>query len=461
MTDDPAPRDDRSAGDGATADRSARTWTPGELHEAINGLLEHVFGEVVWIEGELVDLKRSRAGHAYFRLLDADGDRPDSRPSLSVTLFDSARRSVNSYLHSQGDPIRMSDGIRVRVGGRLATYPARSTVQLVMDRIDPAFTLGLLGRERARILATLKEEGLIGRNRETPLPLVPLRVGLVTSIGSAAHADALDELSGSGIGFHVLTFDARTQGTDAPESIVRAIGTAPSSGVEVILLVRGGGAVTDLAAFDDETVARAIAACPVPVITGIGHELDSTVADAVAHTTHKTPTAAAASIVEAVRAAGRRFEDHWAAVRSGVEGRMVRADDRLARVGHRAGTAAAHRLERRRDAVDNAARAVATATRRRLRSLDDDLRSLAVRPAPAAVRVLGRAGDQLTVLAARSAANDPHAALRRGWSITRTVEGPLVRSVGDVDVGTELVTTTADGTIRSRVLDREGGSHDG
>ncbi len=237
----------------------------------------------------------------------------------------------------------MNDGIRVRIGGRLATYPARSSVQLVMDRIDPAFTLGLLGQERVRLLAALEEEGLLRRNGAVALPLVPLHVGLVTSTGSAAHADALHELESSGVGFRVSTFDARTQGADAPSSVVAALRTAAAYRVDVVLLVRGGGAATDLVAFDHEDVARAIAACPVAVFTGIGHETDRSVADEVAHTAHKTPTAAAGAVVRTVHDAERRVVDAWAAVRSGVGGRLVRAEHRLARVAHRTGTAALHR----------------------------------------------------------------------------------------------------------------------
>lgn len=439
-------------------DPATRTWTPGELHETLNGLLEHVFGQVVWIEGELVDLNRSPLGHVYFRLVDAEGDRPDNRPSLSVTLFDSDRRSVNRFLRSQGDPIRMSDGIRVRVGGRLATYPARSTVQLVMDRIDPAFTLGLLGQERVRLLAALAADDLLDRNATAPLTPVPLHVGLVTSTGSAAHADALHELEGSGFGLRVSVLDARTQGTDAPDSIVSALRTAPSIGVEVILLVRGGGAATDLAAFDHESVARAIADCPVPVITGIGHEIDTTVADAVAHSTHKTPTAAAASVVDALRSAERRVADDWATVRSGIDGRLVRAGDHLGRVGHRAGTAALHRLDRQGDSLGHFGRRIATSAPRRIRDAAEQLDSLAVRPGPAALRTVERATDRLAVLAARTSAHDPVAAMRRGFTVTRRGDGRLVRSAADAAVDEVIETTTAHGTIRSRVIADEAGS---
>lgn len=436
----------------------ARTWTPGELHEAIDGLLEHVFGPVVWVEGELADLSRSSRGHVYFRLVEADGDRPDRRPSLSVTLFDSERRSVNRFLRAEGDPIRMADGIRVRIGGRLTTYASRSTIQLVMDRIDPAFTLGLIGQERIRLLAALGAEGLLERNASLPFPPVPLHVGVVTSIGSAAHADAVDELRRSGLGFRVSVFDARTQGLDAVTSVVSAVRSAAMVGVDLVLVVRGGGATTDLVAFDDESVARAIATCPVPVVTGIGHEVDSTVADAVAHTAHKTPTAAAAAAVDAVRTAERRIDGDWNAVCDGATACTARAQDRLARVGHRTGAAATSRLDRRRGVVDAHGARTGAAARGHLRVATTTLAALADRRRPAADRILERSGDRLSVLAARSSAHDPALALRRGWSVTRTADGRLIRSTVDADPDEEIVTTLTDGTVRSRVLGDAGGS---
>ncbi|UDY38073.1 exodeoxyribonuclease VII large subunit [Dermatobacter hominis] len=443
------------------------------MHEALNGLLTHVFGEVVWVEGELTDISRSKAGHVYFRLVDPDDERGDAnRASLSVTLFDSQRQLVNRFLRSQGDPIRMNDGIRVRIGGRLATYPARSTLQLVMDRIDPAFTLGLLGQERVRLLAALDEEGLLRQNAAVAVPVVPLHVGLVTSVGSAAHADALHELESSGVGFRVSTFDARTQGADAPASVVAALRTAAAHRVDVVLIVRGGGAATDLVAFDHEQVARAIAGAPVAVFTGIGHETDRTVADEVAHTAHKTPTAAAGALVRAVRDAERRVVDDWAAVRAGVAGRLVRAEHRLARVGHRAGATAVHRLDRRMDALDRDVQRVTAGARRRLAVAEAAVAAVGTRAEPSAARIVERASSRLDVLAANVAAADPARALRRGWSVTHTADGRLVRSPADVVAGDELVTRVAGGAVRSVVVDgdrsgaaagrdREGGSSGG
>ena len=222
--------------------------------------------------------------------------------------------SVNLALTRAGGGVRMTDGTEVRIRGRLDWYAPRGQLQLRMTAIDPAYTLGQLELLRAQLLQRLEAEGLLRANAAHPLPLVPLRVGVVTSSGSAAEADFVDELRRSGFAFDVRRVDARVQGPDAAYDIVSGIERAVADGAEVIALVRGGGARTDLAAFDDERIARAIATCPVPVLTGIGHEVDRSVADDVAHTAHKTPTACAHALVLRVRAFVDAIDGRWLAI---------------------------------------------------------------------------------------------------------------------------------------------------
>ena len=406
------------------------------------------------MEGELANISRSKAGHVYFDLIDADHQGPDAtRPSLAVALFNTDRQRVNQFLADQGGAVRMTNGIRVRIAGRLRTYPARSSMQLVMDRIDPAFTLGLLGQERIKLLATLTEEGILRANAERPVPALPLHVALITSGGSAAHADALDELQRSGFGFRVSFLDARTQGSEAEASIVAALRTAAMLRADVVALVRGGGAATDLAAFDSELLARTIAGLDIPVITGIGHEVDRSVADEVAHTAHKTPTAAAAALVGAVRDARLWVHDGWVSVQSASRGRLVRADQQLGRLGLRTGGAAVRRLDRHRSTLDAHVQRTRRASHRVTAAERVRVDHLSRRIGPAGDRVLERTGERLATLSVRAAVHDPSVAMARGWSITRRADGTVVRSIDDVADGDELRTTLADGTVHSTVHD--------
>ncbi|MCU1498197.1 MAG: xseA, partial [Acidimicrobiales bacterium] len=307
------------------------TLTVGELAARIARLTASAFPGDLWVEGQIRNLSRSANGHAYFDLAEptAAGEQP--RAQVSVTLLAPERKLVNAQLKRVGGAVRMDDGIEVRIQGRLRWYAPRGTLQLKMHGIDPAFTLGRLQADRDRILAGLLADGLLDANRARPLTLVPLRVGLVTSVGSAAHADVLAEFAASGLGFTIRTVDARTQGPDSARSVVHGLHRLAGDGVDVILLVRGGGARTDLAGFDTDLIARAVAAMPVPVFTGIGHEVDRSIADDVAHSAHKTPTAAAAAVIALVRAFLDRVDERWDQARRAAGASAAVADARLDR----------------------------------------------------------------------------------------------------------------------------------
>ncbi len=432
----------------APTDPSA-TWSVSQLSEAIGERLRSAFPSDVWVRGEIHDLSRPRSGHVYFSLVDEDGGA-----TLAVMLSATDKVRVNRLLLKAGGRVRMSDGTDVRIRGRLDWYGPRGQLQLRMASIDPAFTLGQLAAARAELLDRLRAEGLLDANRRIPMPVLPLRVGVVTSAGSAAEADLLDELDRSGYAFRIQVADVRVQGPDAPGSVAGAITWFASRAVDVVVVVRGGGATTDLAAFDHELVARAIAASPHPVITGVGHEVDRAVADEVAHVAAKTPTAAAQHLVSVVAIAHRRAEDAYAAVRRSAERCVRLSDQHLDRLSARAGTAAVAATRAELARVDGWAGRLGPLVGRRLdretARVDDRARRLRV----GAGRRVTDAHGKLDVLVTRVALGDPRRALARGWSITRREDGSIVRSVSDVSVGATLHTVLADGTISS-VVDGE------
>ena len=429
------------------------TLTVGELAARISRLTASAFPGDLWVEGQIRNLSRSANGHAYFNLAEPTAAGEVPRAQISVTLLAPERKNVNDQLKRAGGAVRMDDGIEVRIQGRLQWYAPRGTLQLKMHGIDPAFTLGRLQADRDRILANLAAEGLLDANRGRILTLVPLRIGLITSVGSAAHADVLAELEGSGIGFTVRGIDARTQGADCGPSVVRALHRLAADGVDLILLVRGGGARTDLAGFDTDVIARAIAAMPVPVFTGIGHEVDRSIADDVAHSSHKTPTAAAAAIVNRVRAFLDRVDEHWvAAQRAAVSSASV-ADARLDRRASRVGGAATRTLERHTERLEVAAMRTGRGAGRVLDRAAIHLDSQADAVVNRSGRGLIRAGRVIDGLTARVRAQDPQLALSRGWTITTTTDGRTVGSLRRLALGAELVTRFADGIATSTVTE--------
>ncbi len=412
------------------------TFTVAELSAGITRALTRAYPDDVWVRGEIRNLNRAPSGHVYFSLIDpAEGPEPAAQ--LPVTLFAADKDAVNRVLIRSG-ALRMTDGVEVRIRGRVTHYAARGVVQLRMTWIDTDYTIGRLAADRERLLRSLAAEGLLERNAAVPFPLVPLQIGLLTSAGSAAEADFLEILRSSGYGFRVLVADTRVQGPDAPASLQAGLAALADEAPDVIAVVRGGGAATDLAAFDDEGVARAIATVPLPVLAGIGHEIDTTVADRVAGRSLPTPTACASALVDRVGAFLRTVD--------ALEGRVAGA----------AGSA----VRRHRTRLDDAGRRLAGAAAAAVRVERTLAATRQRRLTRETERTVARARRRVDTAASRVLASDPQRLLAQGWSITRDHSGALVRSTGDVAPGAELWTLVADGSIGSTVTETgEGGRH--
>jgi exodeoxyribonuclease VII large subunit len=452
------------------------TLSVAEVSRLLVAAVEDAFPVSVWVRGQIRDLDRSRTGTVYFSLVDAveSGRSPDAR--VRVVLFPTDKARVNRLLVTHGAG-RMDDGVEVRVRGRLGYHPGSGTASLRMTGIDPEYTLGRLAADRDRLIRALAAEGVLDRNRSLPLPLVPLRVAVVTSARSAAAADLRSELRRSGFAWDLVVVDVAVQGAAAVASISAGVATAIRSRPDVVALVRGGGARTDLAPFDAEQVARAIAASPVPVFTGIGHEVDESVADRVAHTSFKTPTACAAGLVALVAAYAGRVDALWEQVAATATGSIERAARRLTDGGRRLQSAVRVTLTVADGTLSTARRRMARAAAASLRRQDarvaaavramalaevhvarrhGDLDLLAARLTRGSRVVVAQHGTRLDGISARVRAMDPVRLLERGWSVTRDEDGAVVRSATAVHQGDLLTTTLADGTVVSRVEEASG-----
>jgi len=407
-----------------------RTLTVSQLGELVKTALSQVTPYGVWVEGEISGISTSRNGHAYFDLVEpaeSSGARPVA--SIPVVLWRDTRERVNRLLQRHGDPIGMTNGVQVRIQGSLDFYPPSGRLQFRMSAIDPTYTLGKLAAQRDVLLAKLTVEGVLRANAACLVPLVPLRIALVTSLGSAAHGDMSKVFERSGLAFRIIEIDAAVQGRGSEIEVAGAIHTAIAAEVDLIVVARGGGSRTDLASFDHEFIARAIIESPIPVVTGIGHKLDRSVADEVAHTACITPTAAAQHVVSIVTAWLTLLDETQVGVvnLAGValersEAALVATVDQLSRNARHAGEIAQTQL------VQASAR-VAIARRHALRDAE----------------------RRLDAAHARTRALDPARALARGWSITRRADGSLLRSTGDANVDDVLVTLVVDGTLTSTI----------
>jgi exodeoxyribonuclease VII large subunit len=426
------------------------THSVAELNARILDALADTFPDQVWVQGEIHSYSTSARGHTYFNLVEPGQLGTPSAATVSVVLFGGNRRAVDHLLRKAGG-LALAEGLQVRIRGEVTFYPPQGRVQLRMTSIDPRHTLGSLALDRDRLLRTLRDEGLFDRNRSLPLSPVPLRVGLITSDGSAAAHDILHELEHSGHGFRVSLIDTRVQGATAVDDIVAALRTASRLDLDVVALVRGGGARGDLVAFDHEAVARAIASSTVPVITGIGHETDESVADLVAFRSLKTPTACAGFLCDAVGAYRQRCDQLWRtlAVRS-ID--VLDGHERHVRgVGARVASGARSTLDVGSARLDTMRLSMAREPERVLDRSARHLDTLVTSVGRDVRRSLERADHHLDATERHLGALDPARVLARGWSITRTAQGDLVRSVSDAPAGSRLLTRVADGTISSTV----------
>jgi exodeoxyribonuclease VII large subunit len=391
---------------------------------------------VSWVAGEVSNFSRAASGHWYFSL-------KDSAAQVDCVMF------RNRVMLLDWTP---KEGQRVEARARVTLYEPRGRFQLNVEALRPG-GLGALYERFLELRARLDAEGLFAPESKRPIPVFPRRVGVVTSLAAAALRDVLSTLARRDPSIDVLVYPTAVQGQGAAAEIAGALRRASARGeCEVLLLVRGGGSIEDLWAFNEEPVARAIRASAVPVISGVGHETDVTIADLTADARAATPTAAAEAVstsredllqrlVELVgrlsRETDRRLE-YGAQTLDSLARRLIHPAARLS--AHRAlltqwlarlSAAAARRLGEATEALRDGPQRIAVAMRRRL---DADRARLA------------RLEVALTAL-------DPSAVLARGYSITRDVEGRILADATGVRAGDLISTMLSHGEIRSTVRD--------
>jgi len=405
------------------------TWSVGDLCQAIRDTFSAVFPEEIWVEGEIVGLNVASSGHVYFDVIepDSEGSRVDK---MSVALWRGRRQGVEAVL-ARAEAGPLVDGIRVRIKGELSFFAPQGRVQLLMTAIDPTHTLGQLAVDRERVLRSLSSAGLLDANSALKVPLVPLHIGLITSDGSAAYNDFVNEISSSSYPFKISLAHSPVQGGEAESGLVSAIETLGDIDVDVIAVVRGGGARTDLMAFDLESVAIAVANSTRPVLSGIGHEIDRSIVDEVAHTAYKTPTACAAALVQTVGAFHQKLD---------LSARRIV-------------TLAVNSHDRATEAISYSVRAIGDRARRTLDIREERLTAVSGRLSNLGLTTISRSSQRLDRISDLLRALHPDRILARGFSITRDHDGQIVRD--HVPLGSTLFSETAELLITSTVSESE------
>lgn len=437
----------------------SRPWSVSELMDTARELLEDAF-PMLWVEGELSNVARPSSGHLYFSL-------KDKRAQVRCALFRGRGRLLR---------FEPRDGMQVKLRARVSLYTVRGDFQLIVEDMEEAGA-GDLRRAFEELCARLKAEGLFDPAAKRPLPPVPRRIGIITSESGAALQDILNVLKRRFPGLPILLYPVTVQGTDAAPQICRALAAAERrQDCDVLIVARGGGSLEDLQAFNDETVARAIFECSIPLVTGVGHETDFTVADLVADVRAPTPSAAAelvspdsAEWMQQLALADRRLNRalntrlrhlgqrlDWLERRLSPQSPRRRIELQKSRLSELKGSlrrAWKLNLQTRRGSCQSLAeRLLAASPRFLIQQLKTANHTCRQRAQAAILRQLQKSGQRLAVAVRGLDTVSPLATLDRGYAIvSRERDGLVITAAQQTQPGEVLETKLAHGRLGCRV----------
>jgi exodeoxyribonuclease VII large subunit len=434
-----------------------RVFTVSELNAAIRALLDQEFGDV-WVSGEISGLKLAASGHYYFTLKERES-------TVKCVAF----RSSHRYWE-----FRPQDGLAVLARGRIDVYEARGEYQLLVELLEPQ-GLGALQLAFEQLKKKLAAEGLFAQDRKRPLPRFPRRIGIVTSLRGAAVADMVQILSRRFPGLHIRIFPAQVQGEGSVEEVCRAIEWfSRSHWPDLVIVGRGGGSLEDLWTFNEEAVARAIAACSVPVVSAVGHETDVTIADFVADLRAPTPSAAAEMVICTREELLERLNTNRAQAVQAMRYRLAMLERRLRNQGveralgvlHRRVGRGLQRVDEQEYRLRERVRLAIDARQRARRALDERLRRFDIRPRLAAAARRLQAADtraaqtmrlritrhrsRLEQLSAKLSQLSPLRILERGYAIVSNQSGILKDPV-EAPTGSRIHVRLARGGMDAQV----------
>jgi exodeoxyribonuclease VII large subunit len=380
-----------------------------EFQSRLKKGIELLFPNRLWIRAEVSAVKARNGGHCYLELSQSDGSGLIAK--ASAIIWSSKYRFIAPYFESvTGSPLQEGMVILVEVQ---PTYSQLYGFSLIINDIDPEYSLGLKELERQKTIERLQSEGLMDRQKGLALPALPYHLAVISAADAAGYRDFMRHLDENPYGFKVnpVLYPALMQGTDCPASIVAALDAILESGqqYDAVLIMRGGGSKLDLACFDDYEMAASIAQYPIPVLTGVGHDHDFHVCDMVAYEYVKTPTALADYILEMYENEDARLSSYHTRMRLALSSRVSAMENKAARLIDRVRNASAMKIS--------------------------------------------LAEAALNVIQTRIAAADPRKIMERGYALAVDGEGVVLKSAAGVSAGDKVSVMFADGTIKAQVMD--------
>lgn len=403
-----------------------KTYSVKEINEAISSAVANAFPTDVWVKGDVQKLRFHNSGHIYFDIVDSSGSK--SSPNvIPCTLLKWQAQKIKADLKEI-----LAEDREVRLKVRPDFYAPFGKMSLHVSDVDAQYTLGKIAIARRELLEKLNNEGILRANADLYLTELPVDLILITSIGSAAHADVIDQLEQSGFGFKIKVINALMQGAQAPESVSSALKTANSINGDVVLLCRGGGSKADLSTFDTETVARSIITSNKPVLTGLGHQIDVSVADETAYTHLKTPTACAQFLIEMIRSANDAMTELKEIIDAKVLDRIILNENRLANISSKL-SEVNYLLDKHCDILQN----IGAMFSEKLTNIFD--------------RNIAYLKSQQKLIYA----HDPMRVVERGYSLVISSDGKIISSVKNIDVDEQITTRLSDGDLISVVKEKK------
>lgn len=409
------------------------SYSLSELGKCIKMTLKTAFSEPVWVRAEISEMHENVSGHCYLDLIEKADDTDVLVAKQKATIWAFTYRMLKPYFESEtGATLRA--GMKVLLLCEVEFHEVYGVSLNVRD-IDPAFTVGEMAVRRAEIIRRLTDDGIVDMNKQQPLAPVPQRVAVISSATAAGYGDFCDQLRNNVFGytFYTKLFPATMQGTQTEQSVVAALDKICDfiDNFDVVVIIRGGGATSDLVAFDNYNLALHCAQFPLPIISGIGHQRDESVVDLVAHTRVKTPTAAAEFLVARINDFEKNIDEMAQNVafsaREVVHDELLRLQQRIARLG------VVQRVCVRHDAA---------------------LQHLTMRLRNAAKMAISSEEKRMALVEKSIEYADPATLLQRGFTLT-TKHGKIVKSVCDVAPGDIVTTHLADGAFTAMVQQRE------
>ncbi len=468
-----------------------------QVNDAISDAIDRAFPRTIWVRGEVQRFPHDAAQrkHLYFELQETGGSGA-AEYQLAVALmgWDRQRFGLSRYVDGTDPDFQITNKIEVCLECKVDFYAKFGKISLKIVGVDKTFALGKLEARRRETLAYLTEQGLMQKNATVPLPELPLKIGLITSPESAAHHDFMTGISASGWDFEVTLKGAKMQGELLQAEVIAAMKAHAKAGVDVIVITRGGGSRADLSWFDQKDLAVAIAESPRPVLTAIGHEIDTSIADMVAHQSCKTPTAAAEFLVEIIDHAARRLDDateqlilrstslleeaqrrlQVAEILQGridrvlmgarmgiqqsagrllhrVSGNIASGRDNLGHLASRLHASASQVVSLSKGQIQGATPRLFRVATHQLDAATNRVDLQQQRLVREAPRPLLSAETKLSRLAEKTRLLDPARLLARGYSLTTGPDGKTITSADQLSPGESIITQLAHGRVRSIV----------